>query len=65
MQGNTRADIAIIGGSGLYSLPITDSIMIRPETPWGYPSDSIVIGTLFEKRVAFLARHGTFIFFSS
>ena len=51
--------IGIIGGSGLYSMNgLADTREVRVKTPFGDPSDAIVIGTLEEKRVAFLARHG-------
>jgi 5'-methylthioadenosine phosphorylase len=54
-----RATIGIIGGSGLYTMPgLVDTREIRVKTPFGEPSDGIVIGTLEGKRVAFLARHG-------
>ena len=54
-----RATIGIIGGSGLYTMPgLADMREIRVKTPFGEPSDAIVIGTLEGKRVAFLARHG-------
>src|SRR6202171_4338073 len=53
------AAIGIIGGSGLYSMPgLKDAREIRVKTPFGEPSDAIVVGTLEGKRVAFLARHG-------
>jgi 5'-methylthioadenosine phosphorylase len=51
--------IGIIGGSGLYGMPgLTDTREIRVKTPFGDPSDAIVVGTLEGRRVAFLARHG-------
>lgn len=51
--------IGIIGGSGLYQMPGLADIEERTiETPFGSPSDAIVIGTLSGVRVAFLARHG-------
>jgi 5'-methylthioadenosine phosphorylase len=51
--------IGIIGGSGLYSMPgLTDAYEVRVKTPFGMPSDALVVGTLEGKRVAFLARHG-------
>src|ERR1700689_4115308 len=54
-----KVKLAIIGGSGLYSMPgLTDTREIRVKTPFGDPSDAIVIGTLEGQRVAFLARHG-------
>jgi 5'-methylthioadenosine phosphorylase len=53
------AEIGIIGGSGLYSMAgLKDTREIRVKTPFGDPSDAIVLGTLEGKRVAFLARHG-------
>jgi 5'-methylthioadenosine phosphorylase len=51
--------IGIIGGSGLYSMTgLTHTREVRVKTPFGDPSDAIVIGTLEGRRVAFLARHG-------
>jgi 5'-methylthioadenosine phosphorylase len=53
------ATIGIIGGSGLYSMAgLKDTREIHVKTPFGEPSDAIVVGTLEGKRVAFLARHG-------
>jgi 5'-methylthioadenosine phosphorylase len=54
-----EAAIGIIGGSGLYSMSgLTETREIRVKTPFGDPSDAIVLGTLEGKGVAFLARHG-------
>jgi 5'-methylthioadenosine phosphorylase len=54
-----QASIGIIGGSGLYSMAeLTSPREIKVKTPFGDPSESIVLGTLEGKRVAFLARHG-------
>ena len=54
-----HATIGIIGGSGLYSMAgLKETREIRVKTPFGEPSDAIVLGTLEGKRVAFLARHG-------
>jgi 5'-methylthioadenosine phosphorylase len=54
-----QAAIGIIGGSGLYAMNgLTEIREIRVKTPYGDPSDAIVLGTLEGKRVAFLARHG-------
>ncbi len=51
--------IGIIGGSGLYSMGgFTETREVRVKTPFGDPSDAIVVGTLEGRRVAFLARHG-------
>jgi 5'-methylthioadenosine phosphorylase len=50
--------IGVIGGSGLYSMNgLSDIRQERVKTPFGEPSDAIVIGTLEGRRVAFLARH--------
>ena len=54
-----QAEIGIIGGSGLYSMPgLTDVHEVAQQTPFGAPSDPYVLGTLEGRRVAFLARHG-------
>ena len=51
--------IAVIGGSGLYQMPQLQDVEERAiETPFGPPSDVIVVGTLNSVRVAFLPRHG-------
>jgi 5'-methylthioadenosine phosphorylase len=56
---NDPVKIAIIGGSGLYSMPgLSNTREVRIKTPFGDPSDAIIVGTLEGKRVAFLARHG-------
>jgi 5'-methylthioadenosine phosphorylase len=53
------AKIGVIGGSGLYEIEgMTGITEVKPETPFGGPSDSIVIGKLEGKTVAFLPRHG-------
>src|SRR5450432_806094 len=54
-----QAEIGIIGGSGLYSMPgLSDAQEVRLETPFGGPSDAYVLGKLEGRKVAFLARHG-------
>jgi 5'-methylthioadenosine phosphorylase len=54
-----RAQIGIIGGSGLYDMAgVTDREEVKVTTPFGEPSGPYVLGTLRGKRVAFLARHG-------
>ena len=54
-----QAQIGIIGGSGLYQMEaLTDIEEARIDTPFGSPSDAIILGTLDGTRVAFLARHG-------
>lgn len=55
----TRAQLAVIGGSGFYEMDgIGDVESVRVETPFGSPSDAIVVGTLAGVRTAFLPRHG-------
>lgn len=54
---STRADIGVIGGSGFYEF-LTVSERLRITTPFGDPSDDLLIGDLDGRRVAFLARHG-------
>ena len=54
-----RAEIGVIGGSGLYALDaLTETERVEVETPYGPPSSPVVLGTLHGRRVAFLARHG-------
>jgi 5'-methylthioadenosine phosphorylase len=55
---NDRADIGIIGGSGLYQMEgFTDVREIAIDTPFGPPSDHLALGSLEGKKVAFLPRH--------
>ena len=55
----SRAEIGIIGGSGLYDMAeLTDREEKVVATPFGEPSGPYVLATLRGKRVAFLARHG-------
>jgi 5'-methylthioadenosine phosphorylase len=54
-----KAEIGIIGGSGLYSMPgfeAEEEAVIQ--TPFGAPSDNYVVGRLAGRHVAFLSRHG-------
>lgn len=56
---NATAEIGIIGGSGLYEMEgVTEAHDVAVETPFGSPSDRIVLGTLEGRAVAFLPRHG-------
>jgi 5'-methylthioadenosine phosphorylase len=60
-QGGHKLQVqtGIIGGSGLYSMPgfeAQEEVMV--ETPFGAPSDNLVVGKLAGRNVAFLARHG-------
>jgi len=54
-----KAEIGIFGGSGISNINlISDPIEINIDTPYGKPSDSIIVGNCKERRIAFLARHG-------
>jgi len=54
-----KAEIGIIGGSGLYTMPgLEKAREVRLTTPFGRPSDAFVVGRLEGRNVAFLARHG-------
>lgn len=51
--------LAVIGGSGVYDMEaLIDVEELHVTTPFGDPSDAIVVGTLASKRIAFLPRHG-------
>jgi 5'-methylthioadenosine phosphorylase len=53
-----KIGIGIIGGSGLYNMAgLEKPSEVRVKTPFGNPSDALVVGTLEGKRVAFLSRH--------
>ena len=53
-------EIAIIGGTGIYN-PDTFELIekVCPDTPYGRPSDEILVGRIAGVEVAFLHRHGT------
>ncbi len=54
-----EAVLGVFGGSGLYDMPgLTDVVTKSVHTPWGLPSDDVVIGTLEGVRTAFVPRHG-------
>ena len=54
-----RADIAIIGGTGIYNTKIIkNGKEIDVSTPYGDCSDKITLGTYMDKKIAFLPRHG-------
>ena len=51
--------LAFIGGSGLYQIEnLENKKWINVSTPWGSPSDKILIGTINNNKVLFLPRHG-------
>jgi len=51
------ADVAVIGGSGLYAL-LDGAEEHKVETPYGAPADPITVATVGGRRTAFLPRHG-------
>ncbi|MFP4123100.1 MAG: S-methyl-5'-thioadenosine phosphorylase [Coleofasciculus sp.] len=54
-----QATIGIIGGSGLYQMDALKDVQeVQVDTPFGKPSDDLIVGTLEGTTVAFLARHG-------
>ncbi len=54
-----EAKIGVIGGTGLYQVEGMENIEeVNIRTPFGSPSDSIIMGTLEGTRIAFLPRHG-------
>ena len=59
MPNHPQAEIAIIGGSGLYEIQgFAETAVVDLDTPYGKPSDAITIGELQGVSVAFLPRHG-------
>ncbi len=52
-----RAEIGIIGGSGLYAL-LDSAEEVDLQTPFGAPSDPVLLGEVAGRSVAFLPRHG-------
>lgn len=57
MASAARAEIGVIGGSGFYEF-LEDAERVSVETPFGAPSDNLVVGEVRGRRVAFVARHG-------
>ncbi|MET1159717.1 MAG: S-methyl-5'-thioadenosine phosphorylase [Thermoprotei archaeon] len=54
-----KAEIGVIGGSGLYEIPGLENVKeYKIYTPYGKPSDNIIVGEIRGRKVAFLARHG-------
>ncbi len=53
----TSADIGVIGGSGFYAF-LKHAEQVHITTPYGDPSDPLVVGDVGGRRVAFLPRHG-------
>jgi len=53
-----QAEIGVFGGSGFYSF-LDDITEVEVDTPYGRPSAPFHLGTVGDRRIAFLARHGT------
>lgn len=49
--------IGVIGGSGLYAL-LDDARTVEVQTPYGPPSDPLVVGSVAGREVVFVPRHG-------
>ena len=59
MAHDTGSTVGIIGGTGLYDLKgFEDAQWVSVQSPFGTPSDDILIGYFESQRVAFLPRHG-------
>ncbi len=55
----SEVKIGVMGGSGLYSMAALKDVEERQiDTPFGQPSDALIVGSLEGTRIAFLARHG-------
>ncbi len=54
----TKSVLGIIGGSGVYDLPLENAEWKTMTTPWGAPSDQLRIGEIDGLKIAFLPRHG-------
>jgi len=55
----SEAKVGVIGGSGLYKMEGMARVeAVKLSTPFGEPSDAIILGDLEGVRVAFLPRHG-------
>jgi len=58
LQPTGRADVGVFGGSGFYSLMEGPVEVVTVQTPYGAPSDDLMLGRMGDLRVAFLPRHG-------
>lgn len=51
--------IGVLGGSGLYAMDTLEGAeWVSVDSPWGQPSDDILVGRIHGVRFAFLPRHG-------
>ena len=59
VPSKVKAQVGIIGGSGLYDPGIVENpVELRISTPYGDPSDFVIVGEVKGVKVAFLPRHG-------
>ena len=59
VKPEAKAEVGVIGGSGLYELAgLENRDEFKIYTPYGAPSDDIIVGELSGRRIAFLPRHG-------
>ncbi|MCG9479712.1 MAG: S-methyl-5'-thioadenosine phosphorylase [Actinomycetia bacterium] len=58
MEDKQTAQVGVFGGSGFYSF-LDKAEKIEVETPYGSPSDKVVVGTVEGIKVAFIPRHGS------
>ena len=52
-----RAEVGVFGGSGFYSL-LEGAREVKVDTPYGEPSDTVMLGEIAGRKVGFLPRHG-------
>lgn len=57
MAAQGSAEIGVIGGSGFYAF-LDDAVEVPVDTPYGAPSDPLVVGSIAGRPVAFVPRHG-------
>ena len=57
MSAAAQADVGVFGGSGFYAF-LDDVVEVDVTTPYGPPSATVAVGTVGDRRVAFLPRHG-------
>lgn len=57
-MAEAQARIAVIGGTGLYDMPMDNAREAAVSTPYGDPGSPVVVGEMEGTPVAFLARHG-------
>lgn len=53
-----KSCLGIIGGSGVYDVPMDNANWVTVESPWGLPSDQLRVGEIHGLPIAFLPRHG-------